>query len=380
LGEAFLGGIFKWASLACHVSADPRLGAFTHGKRFAGTGDKHHSSRLYFANRNRLTVGAQVNLSLAIDAAIDPAAFFGHGDRNLKLLRELLDVHLSARNDALRISGEPANVSRAAAVVAELQRYLRHHPSVDRDQLVSIVRRTEAEITGDATAAGPDEHGALDVTARGQLVHAKTEGQKAYLNAISHNDLVFCEGPAGTGKTFLAVAMAVSLLRRSIIRRIVLVRPAVEAGEKLGFLPGGIEEKVNPYLRPLLDALSDMMTFEQIRRYMANDVIEVAPLAYMRGRTLNEAVVILDEAQNTTPSQMMMFLTRLGERSKMIVTGDSSQVDLERGQDSGLIDAHRTLRGIKGIAFVTLDKGDIVRHRLVQNIVQAYADRNSPRA
>ncbi|HUO07221.1 MAG TPA: PhoH family protein [Phycisphaerae bacterium] len=321
-----------------------------------------------------------MNLSLAIDAAIDPAAFFGHGDRNLKLLRELLDVHLSARNDALRISGEPANVSRAAAVVAELQRYLRHHPSVDRDQLVSIVRRTEAEITGDATAAGPDEHGALDVTARGQLVHAKTEGQKAYLNAISHNDLVFCEGPAGTGKTFLAVAMAVSLLRRSIIRRIVLVRPAVEAGEKLGFLPGGIEEKVNPYLRPLLDALSDMMTFEQIRRYMANDVIEVAPLAYMRGRTLNEAVVILDEAQNTTPSQMMMFLTRLGERSKMIVTGDSSQVDLERGQDSGLIDAHRTLRGIKGIAFVTLDKGDIVRHRLVQNIVQAYADRNSPRA
>ncbi len=319
-----------------------------------------------------------MNLNLAIDAAVDPAAFLGHGDRNLKLLRELLDVHLTARNDNLKISGEPAAVSRAAAVVAELQRYLRHHPSVDRDQLVAIVRRTEAEILGDAAGAGagPDDSGALDVMARGHLVHAKTDGQKRYLQSIVHNDLVFCEGPAGTGKTFLAVAMAVSLLRRSIIRRIVLVRPAVEAGEKLGFLPGGIEEKVNPYLRPLLDALSDMMTFEQIRRYMASDIIEVAPLAYMRGRTLNEAVVILDEAQNTTPSQMLMFLTRLGERSKMIVTGDPSQVDLEQGKDSGLVDAHRTLHGIKGIGFVKLDKADIVRHRLVQNIVQAYSDKN----
>jgi phosphate starvation-inducible protein PhoH and related proteins len=319
-----------------------------------------------------------LNLNLSIDRDIDPGALLGHADRNLKLLRELLDVHLSARNETLRISGEPAAVSRAAAVIAELQRYLRHHPGVDRDQLVAIVRRTESEIAGDASTSGPDEAGAIDVSARGQVIHAKTDGQKRYLHSISQNDLVFCEGPAGTGKTFLAVAMAVSLLRRSIIRRIVLVRPAVEAGEKLGFLPGGIEEKVNPYLRPLLDALSDMMTFEQIRRYMANDIIEVAPLAYMRGRTLNESVIILDEAQNTTPAQMLMFLTRLGERSKMIVTGDPSQVDLERGQESGMIDAHRTLRGIKGIGFVKLDKADIVRHRLVQNIVQAYSDRNAP--
>jgi phosphate starvation-inducible PhoH-like protein len=321
-----------------------------------------------------------MNLNLAIDPNIDHAAFFGHTDRNLKILRELLDVHLSARNETLKISGEPAAVSRAAAVVAELQRYLRHHSHVDRDQLVALIRRTESEIAHDpaGAGAGPDDTGAIDVTARGQLIHAKTDGQKRYLQSITQNDLVFCEGPAGTGKTFLAVAMAVSLLRRSIIRRLVLVRPAVEAGEKLGFLPGGIEEKVNPYLRPLLDALSDMMTFEQIRRYMASDIIEVAPLAYMRGRTLNEACVILDEAQNTTPAQMLMFLTRLGERSKMIVTGDPSQVDLERGQQSGLIDAHHTLRGIKGIGYVKLDKSDIVRHRLVQNIVQAYSDRNSP--
>jgi phosphate starvation-inducible protein PhoH and related proteins len=319
-----------------------------------------------------------MNLNLTIDPSIDQAAFLGHADRNLKLLRELLDVHLSARDETLRLSGEPAAVSRAAAVVAELQRYLRHHSHVDRDQLVAIVRRTESEIAHDATTAGPDEGGAIDVSARGQLIRAKTEGQKRYLQSITQNDLVFCEGPAGTGKTFLAVAMAVSLLRRSIIRRMVLVRPAVEAGEKLGFLPGGIEEKVNPYLRPLLDALSDMMTFEQIRRYMANDIIEVAPLAYMRGRTLNEAVVILDEAQNTTPAQMLMFLTRLGERSKMIVTGDPSQVDLGPGQQSGLIDAHHTLRDVRGIGYVRLDKNDIVRHRLVQNIVQAYAERNAP--
>src|ERR1051325_9661353 len=188
-----------------------------------------------------------MNLNLAIDPGIDAAAFFGHADRNLKLLRDLLDVHLSARNDTLRISGEPAAVSRAAAVIAELQRYLRHHASVDRDHLVALVRRTESEIAGDATAAGPDDQGALDVTARGQLVHAKTDGQKRYLDAIAHNDLVFCEGPAGTGKTFLAVAMAVSLLRRSIIRRIVLVRPAVEAGEKLGFLPARLKDKGNPH-------------------------------------------------------------------------------------------------------------------------------------
>jgi phosphate starvation-inducible protein PhoH and related proteins len=319
-----------------------------------------------------------VNLNLIIDPQIDPAALLGHTDRNLKLLRELLGVHLTYRDEMLRVSGEPAAVSRAAAVIAAVQTHLRHHSHVDRDQLITIIRRAEGEIDHDASSAGPDPSGALDVTARGQLVHAKTDGQRRYLEAIARNDLVFCEGPAGTGKTFLAVAMAVSLLRRSIIRRIVLVRPAVEAGEKLGFLPGGIEEKVNPYLRPLLDALSDMITFEQIRRYMANDIIEVAPLAYMRGRTLNEAVVILDEAQNTTPSQMLMFLTRLGEQSKMIVTGDPSQVDLERGQDSGLIDAHRTLRGIKGIDFVKLDKHDIVRHKLVQNIVQAYSDRATP--
>jgi phosphate starvation-inducible protein PhoH and related proteins len=321
-------------------------------------------------------MGAFVNLNLSIDEHVDPLLLLGPGDRNIKMLRELLGVHLGARDSIIRISGEPAAVSRAAAAIGELQRFIKQHKALSKEQILHIVRQVDAEVAGENTPrlGGGD----VDVVARGQAVRPKTEGQKRYLDAIETHDLVFCEGPAGTGKTFLAVAMAVSLLRRNIIRRIVLVRPAVEAGEKLGFLPGSLEEKVNPYLRPLLDALHDMMPFEQIRRFMANDIIEVAPLAYMRGRTLNESVIILDEAQNTTPSQMLMFLTRLGEHSKMIVTGDPTQVDLERGETSGLIDAHHTLKHIKGIAHIVLDKTDIVRHRLVQNIVQAYADKNQP--
>ena len=213
---------------------------------------------------------------------------------------------------------------------------------------------------------------AIDVYAKGQAVKPKTEGQKRYLEAILNHDLTFCIGPAGTGKTYLAVAAAANMLKHGQSRRIVLARPAVEAGERLGFLPGDLQAKVNPYLRPLFDALHDMMDFEQVKRFMVNDVIEVIPLAFMRGRTLNESVVILDEAQNTTPSQMLMFLTRLGHDSKMIITGDTSQVDLPDPSRSGLVDALDKLRGIKGIATVTLEKADIVRHRLVQNIVDAY--------
>jgi phosphate starvation-inducible PhoH-like protein len=189
---------------------------------------------------------------------------------------------------------------------------------------------------------------------------------------MHRSDLTFCTGPAGTGKTYLAVAVAVSMLRKRQIRKIVLARPAVEAGERLGFLPGDLQAKVNPYLRPLLDSLEDMMEFGQMRKLMEMDVIEIIPLAFMRGRTLNEAVVICDEAQNTSPSQMLMFLTRLGRGSKMIITGDITQIDLERGQTSGMIDAIRTLSGIEGIGFVELTEADIVRHSLVQTIVQAY--------
>ncbi|MBI1338134.1 MAG: AAA family ATPase [Phycisphaera sp.] len=204
-----------------------------------------------------------------------------------------------------------------------------------------------------------------------------TDGQSRYVHAIQQHDLTLCTGPAGTGKTYLAVAVAASMLKRGQARKLVLVRPAVEAGEKLGFLPGDMQQKVNPYLRPLLDALHDMMDFEQIQRLMAVDVIEVIPLAFMRGRTLNEAVIILDEAQNTTKMQMLMFLTRLGHGSKMVVTGDTTQIDLEDPRESGLIDAARRLRKLSGVGMVTLDGTDIVRHSLVQKIVETYAKQGS---
>jgi phosphate starvation-inducible PhoH-like protein len=222
----------------------------------------------------------------------------------------------------------------------------------------------------------PEGGGAIIVFSNKGVIEPFTEGQLEYINTMLNNDLTFCTGPAGTGKTYLAVAVAVSMLKKKQIRKIVLARPAVEAGEKLGFLPGDIAAKVNPYLRPLFDSLEDMMDFSQMKKFMEMDIIEIIPLAFMRGRTLNEACIICDEAQNTSSSQMLMFLTRMGRGSKMIITGDITQVDLARGEMSGLVDAVATLDGIPGIGMVELSQADIVRHKLVHNIVQAYDHKN----
>ena len=309
-----------------------------------------------------------MELTITLADASKRAALFGSGDRHLRLIRGTLGIQISARESSVKLSGSTQAVGQAATVLEQMQRLLRDRDELADEQVAEAIARA-TRIDDPGTFNGDT----IEVYSP-QPVSPKTAGQKAYVQAIRQHDLVFCLGPAGTGKTYLGVAMAVSMLKLGSIQRIILVRPAVEAGEKLGFLPGDMQAKVNPYLRPLFDAMADMMTFDQVKRLMASDVIEVAPLAFMRGRTLNSSAIILDEAQNTTCSQMLMFLTRLGHNSKMIVTGDDSQVDLERPETSGLTDALRRLSGIEGVSFIRLDRLDIVRHRLVQNIVNAYAN------
>ena len=281
------------------------------------------------------------------------------------MIRDTFGVQVTNRDEELKISGDRDQVAKAVAVLEQMQKKLRRQDWLSVEDVSNAIGAAAHEQT-------ERKAGEIDVYVKGHAVKPKTDGQTKYINAVFANDLTICTGPAGTGKTYLAVAAAASLLKHGQARRLVLARPAVEAGERLGFLPGDLQAKVNPYLRPLFDALHDMMDFEQVKRFMVNDVIEVIPLAFMRGRTLNESVIILDEAQNTTPSQMLMFLTRLGHDSKMIVTGDATQVDLPEEQSSGLVDALDKLRGVKGIGVVELERADIVRHRLVQNIVNAY--------
>jgi phosphate starvation-inducible PhoH-like protein len=309
-----------------------------------------------------------VNLSITLEQPDKKLALFGSADKNLRLIRDAFDVRLVSRENELRLAGEPGQVNKAAGVLELMQKTLRRQDWLSAEDVAKAIDRASA-------ADRERKEGDIDVFTKGHSIRPKTEGQKRYMEAIFQNDLTFCVGPAGTGKTYLAVAAAANYLKRGQARRLVLARPAVEAGERLGFLPGDLQAKVNPYLRPLFDALHDMMDFEQVKRFMVNDVIEVIPLAFMRGRTLSESVIILDEAQNTTPSQMLMFLTRLGHESKMIVTGDTTQVDLPDHTKSGLVDALEKLNGIKGIGQVRLERSDIVRHRLVQNIVSAYERR-----
>jgi len=294
---------------------------------------------------------------------------FGPADSHLRLLRQSLGIRITARQDNLIISGREEDVRRAAEAIDGMQKHLIKHGSLTAADVNSFIARDESPIT-------PENSKAITVYSQKKVVEPSTAGQRKYIETMSANDLTFCIGPAGTGKTYLAVAIAVSMLKKKQIRRIVLARPAVEAGEKLGFLPGDIQAKVNPYLRPLFDALEDMMNFALMKKFMELDIIEIIPLAFMRGRTLNEAAIICDEAQNTSPLQMLMVLTRLGHGSKMIITGDITQIDLEPGQKSGMIEAIETLQKIKGIGYIELNQKDIVRHRLVQDIVQAYKKRN----
>lgn len=292
---------------------------------------------------------------------------FGTCDQHLRILRDTLEVQISAHAGRIHVSGSDASVSEATAVLEKLQLHLQRFGKLTAED----VERSLKEVSN-------GQSGSLDAAITvgdGREIRAKTGGQARYVEAVRKHDLVLCAGPAGTGKTYLAVALAVAALRRESVRKIVLVRPAVEAGESLGYLPGDMHAKINPYLRPLLDALREMMDYDLIKRYQEEDVIEVIPLAYMRGRTLNDAFMILDEAQNTTVTQMKMFLTRMGDNSKIIVSGDTSQTDLPPGTRSGLVDGIMRLKNIKGIAAVKLSRSDIVRHPLVQQIVKAYDTR-----
>ncbi len=297
-------------------------------------------------------------------------SLFGSFDENIRKIEGEYGVTVVSRGSELKVSGEAEMVSKAVRTITGLLTLINKGEALT-DQNVRYVMSLVNEGAEDRLSAMSND--CVCITARGKPVKPKTLGQKNYIEAIRDNTVVFGIGPAGTGKTYLAVAMAVNAFRAKEVNRIILTRPAVEAGEKLGFLPGDLQQKVDPYLRPLYDALFDMLGAENFQRYQERGSIEVAPLAYMRGRTLDDSFVILDEAQNTTPEQMKMFLTRLGFNSKMVITGDITQIDLPDGKRSGLVEVVRILKNIDDIETVTFNEKDVVRHKLVQDIVKAYA-------
>lgn len=324
----------------------------------------------------------RVEVTIRVPEVVDRVAVLGSSERNLKMIRESFGVNVGARDGAITLRGEGASVAAAQRVVEGLIETARKGRAPSQQQVRDAIAEAgwKAQRGESGPPGAPVSWGdRLEVYSGGRAIVPKSENQRAYLEAIREHDLVFGIGPAGTGKTYLAVAAAIHLLKIGRVRKAILARPAVEAGEKLGFLPGDQYAKVNPYLRPLLDSLHDMMDYPTLSRFMSTDVVEVVPLAYMRGRTLNDAVIILDEAQNTTRTQMQMFLTRMGQRSKMIVTGDTTQIDLDDPRDSGLVDAARRLRRVKGVAVCGLDKADVVRHELVQRIIEAYEPADADR-
>ena len=306
---------------------------------------------------------------LTLDNMESYLSLFGMNDRNMAALEQELDVAISLRGQELQVQGDGENAALAEQVIGKLIQMLRRGEMIDASRIryaVALAREGRLEqieeILGDVVA----------ITHRGRRIQCKTLGQREYVAAVREHELTLAVGPAGTGKTYLAMALAVVAMRNKEVERIVLTRPAVEAGEKLGFLPGDMTQKVDPYLRPLYDALYEIMGVESYQRMVERGTLEVAPLAFMRGRTLSDAFIILDEAQNTTPEQMKMFLTRLGAGSRCIVTGDASQIDLPKGKRSGLLEAMDVLRDVDGVSMIELTAKDVVRHELVQKIVRAY--------
>jgi phosphate starvation-inducible protein PhoH and related proteins len=308
-------------------------------------------------------------INLEIESPNEAQALLGNGDTNLSVLEEEMNVSVITRGQGISVAGELENAMAAENILKALLSVIRKGINISsRDVLYAI------ELSRKGTLEYFQELYEEEIakTAKGKSIRVKTLGQRHYISAIKKNDLVFGIGPAGTGKTFLAVVMAINALKNGEVKRIILTRPAVEAGESLGFLPGDLKEKVDPYLRPLYDALHDMFGMEHTQRLIERGTIEIAPLAYMRGRTLDDAFVILDEAQNTTAAQMKMFLTRLGFDSKMVITGDRSQIDLPKGAKSGLITVEKIIKGVPGISFIYLEQSDVVRHPLVAKIISAY--------
>jgi phosphate starvation-inducible PhoH-like protein len=301
---------------------------------------------------------------IIIDEA-DPVNFYGVNNCNMQLIKNLYPkLRIAARGSVMKVIGDDEETSRFEAKIKELEQICSEYNKLTEDMILDIVKGNEPkELKGDDV---------IIYGINGRPISARNPHQRDLVEAYAHNDLTFALGPAGTGKTYVAIALAVRALKNKEAKRIILSRPAVEAGEKLGFLPGDMKDKIDPYLQPLYDALEDMIPAVKLKEYMESGVIQIAPLAFMRGRTLNDAVIILDEAQNTTTHQIKMFLTRLGMNGKMIITGDVTQIDLPRTVSSGLVQALRVLREVKGIGRVDFDRGDIVRHRLVQRIVEAY--------
>ncbi|WP_409370058.1 PhoH family protein [Lysinibacillus sp. 38-6] len=308
---------------------------------------------------------------LQVDNPNEAVMLLGISDANMKLIEEALHVHIITRGEQIQLAGEEEAKEQATFLLHALLKVIRKGINIDQRDVATAIEMTQKG-TVEYFAELYDEEVAR--TTKGKPIRAKTIGQREYIQAIRHKDVVFGIGPAGTGKTYLAVVMATQALKNGHVKRIILTRPAVEAGESLGFLPGDLKEKVDPYLRPLYDALNDIYGAEQTQRLIERGTIEIAPLAYMRGRTLDDAFVILDEAQNTTHMQMKMFLTRLGFGSKMVITGDKTQIDLPKNTESGLIVAERTLKYVSSIHFQILEQGDVVRHPVVAKIIKAYED------